>query len=76
MLVCLCVWDRALKFLVLNGDFNADGTAWYDLDGSPTLPFVWDEAWVSGTQLEWLPDRKAQCDWGGMRVAGGTAGCL
>lgn len=43
-----------LKFIVLNGDFNQNGTAWYDLDGSPSLPFVWDDAWVSTGQMEWL----------------------
>eukprot|EP00947_MAST-08B_sp_MAST-8B-sp1_P000463 g463.t1 len=46
----------ALKFIVLNGDFNANGTAWYDLDGAPTLPFAWDEAWVSGNQIEWFAE--------------------
>ena len=46
----------ALKFIVLNGDFNSAGQAWYDLDGSPQLPFVWDDAWVSGAQLEWLAE--------------------
>lgn len=63
--VAACANDHAcpaplpsqLKFIVLNGDYNENGTAWYDLDGSPTLPFVWDDAWVSTSQMEWLAEQ-------------------
>jgi len=48
-----------LKFITLNGDFNSNDQPWFDLDGSPQLPFAWDEAWVSNTQLEWLTEELA-----------------
>jgi hypothetical protein len=54
---CLAAPPAKLKFIVLNGDYNENGTAWYDLDGSPTLPFVWDDAWVSTAQMEWLAEQ-------------------
>lgn len=54
---CPAPLPSQLKFIVLNGDYNENGTAWYDLDGSPTLPFVWDDAWVSTSQMEWLAEQ-------------------
>jgi hypothetical protein len=59
---------QPLKFVVLNGDFNQQGTAWYDLDGSPALPFVWDDAWVTMAQLEWLAEQLDAAKTAGQKV--------
>lgn len=50
-----------LRFFVLNGNFNANDTAWYDLDGGRPggLPFSWSDAWVSSVQMEWLAEQLA-----------------
>jgi hypothetical protein len=44
--------SSGLHFVVLNGDYNAKGEAWFDIDGQPK-EFQWNAAWVPTTQMEW-----------------------
>jgi hypothetical protein len=42
-----------MHYVVLNGDFNAKGEAWYDID-SQTTKFSWAHPWLPSEQMEWL----------------------
>jgi hypothetical protein len=48
-----------LHYVVLNGDFTADGEAWYDIDSQGTK-FSWSNPWVPSAQMEWLQEDLAQ----------------
>ena len=42
-----------MHYVVLNGDFNAKGEAWYDLDSQSTK-FSWSQPWLPSEQMQWL----------------------
>lgn len=60
--------SQLLKLVVLNGDFDANGTAWFDLDGAGHLPFAWNDPWVDDPQLEWLALELAAAKVAGQKV--------